>query len=121
MSLDKRCTQNDLKPGVKVKCLYHVADRYEKTATIVSVEPNGSFFTVKWDDGKEIVSDWRFPSSFALIDSPEATSPPQTVSSSTSTDPEEDRLWKMMRPYIPAGECVCGGPKDLCPYHKDQP
>ena len=44
------------------------------------------------------------------------------VASSSTTvvsDPEEDRLWRLMRPHVPEGECICGGPKDRCPYHKD--
>ena len=122
MSEDKPALLEELKPGVRVKCIFCGTPRYNETATIVSVDTY-NIITVKWDDGKDILSEWRYASSFSIIDSPEVTPQSKTISSSNTaaTDPEEDRLWKMMRPHIPLGECICGGPKNLCPYHKDQP
>jgi hypothetical protein len=36
-----------------------------------------------------------------------------------SVDLEEERCWKMMRPYIAPGHCACGCAKELCFIHRD--
>jgi hypothetical protein len=35
----------------------------------------------------------------------------------TSSDPEEERLWKLMRPRLDVGHCSCGIHKNDCRYH----
>lgn len=42
-----------------------------------------------------------------------------SIATKSSMDPEEERCWQMMRPYIPSGFCGCGIAKVDCNYHRD--
>ncbi len=44
----------------------------------------------------------------------------ETISNASSKnyDPDEERLWMLMRPHIGPDECVCGIKRIMCDYHR---
>jgi hypothetical protein len=77
-------------------------DRYK----LVGVNP-----PVWWQSRFEVVEETTYK---VVVDCAINT----TITPTTVTDPEEDRMWRAMRPRVEIGHCVCGCPKELCNYHR---
>lgn len=64
-------------------------------------------------------SRWWMCTRFEVVETNETiVSVSPTSITVTPTDPEEDRLWSLMRPRLDPNQCVCGIDKDRCDYHR---
>lgn len=99
---DKPATWDELKPGIRVKCIYHITNRFGKTATIVWVDQANVVHTIKveWDDGDTVYLNWSNASSFTIIQdasvvaqdtaTPEAATQQVSVAPVATTEPAFD-------------------------------
>lgn len=75
---DIPATWDDLKPGVKVKCIYNWTLYKGKTATIDRVDGKVHFYVI-WDDPILDEDRWAYPSSFTVLQDSTTVATPPTV------------------------------------------
>ena len=76
MNSDVPATKDQMKVGVRVKCIY--PSQYDgKTGTVKKIDQGSGDIYIIWDDGEDDTqsSGWEFASSFTILPSEEAAAP----------------------------------------------